>query len=550
MLDRYLWKRPRSAFWQLRVPVPKDVQKAFGRAVVTRSLREHDRERAADKALPILVGLKNRWAELRAGGATDGDAPAGRIPTHAELIAIAQDAFNQGQAVLIEKRASIAALGADTLVTELEFQEREQVKNVALFDAEALDQWIEPAERMLKTRGFALDRKSTWFKHLIRMLGDTSISSIDVTNRRARGDLTAEPASEVLAEARRLSEAAAQDQTELTFSALAETFMRQWLASASDRKQTNTEQQKRATFKLFRGFWDDRPIRGVRQRDAALFRDQLKLLHPNWARSPTARSMSWKEVVLVHGDQPRGLSDATMNRHMRTLQSLWEWAKRRGHCAGDNPFQGFHKKLRRGVNVDPYVAWLPSELATLFDPPPRRSDVLEIIIVAMFSGMRLDEIASLKWGALQTADEDGSTFVYFRIDDAKTPAGMRDVPVHPTLRWLLERTREPADARIWPGFNEEGVGKKAGADAGREFSRFKADRGFKQRNKVFHSFRKNVTRIMERAGVSENDWAQVFGHEPGFTYSVYNPDGISLRRKAEIIALIDYPGLAVPHPAQ
>ena len=54
---------------------------------------------------------------------------------------------------------------------------------------------------------------------------------------------------------------------------------------------------------------------------------------------------------------------------------------------------------------------------------------------------------------------------------------------------------------------------------------------------------------MERAGVPENEWAQVFGHERGFTYRVYNPDGIQLSRKAEIIALIAYPGVTIPHPA-
>jgi hypothetical protein len=50
---------------------------------------------------------------------------------------------------------------------------------------------------------------------------------------------------------------------------------------------------------------------------------------------------------------------------------------------------------------------------------------------------------------------------------------------------------------------------------------------------------------MERAGVLENEWAQVFGHERGFTYKRYNPDGITLERKAEIIGIIDYPGLDV-----
>lgn len=166
----------------------------------------------------------------------------------------------------------------------------------------------------------------------------------------------------------------------------------------------------------------------------------------------------------------------------------------------------------------------------------------------MFTGMRLDEIASMTWGGLRAATEGGRPITYFQIDDAKTPAGVRQVPLHAKLNWLASRERGLAAERLWPNFNEEGAGKKPGADAGRDFSTFKLSRGFRERKKSFHSFRKNVTRIMERAGVPENEWAQVFGHERGFTYSTYNPDGITLSRKAEIIALIKYPEGLVPHP--
>jgi hypothetical protein len=38
----------------------------------------------------------------------------------------------------------------------------------------------------------------------------------------------------------------------------------------------------------------------------------------------------------------------------------------------------------------------------------------------------------------------------------------------------------------------------------------------------------------------------VFGHERGFTYAVYNPDGITLAQKADIISLIEYPGIDLP----
>jgi hypothetical protein len=51
---------------------------------------------------------------------------------------------------------------------------------------------------------------------------------------------------------------------------------------------------------------------------------------------------------------------------------------------------------------------------------------------------------------------------------------------------------------------------------------------------------------MERARVRENEWAQVFGHEKGFTYGRYNEEGLTLAQKGAIIAHIAYPGLELP----
>ena len=331
---------------------------------------------------------------------------------------------------------------------------------------------------------------------------------------------------------------------ELTFTELAEDYLAWWKAQGGLKSTSNTEQQKRATFRLFASYWKDRPIRAVERKDAARFMDGLRALSPAWGRSPRSKTMDWDELRREFAGGV-GQSDATMNRHAATLQSLWQWAEVRGYCSGRNPFDGHHRKLRVGVNVKGYLAWEPDELRALFDPPPKRDDLKELMLVALFSGCRLDEIASLRGSQLR--EQGGIHFI--QVEDAKTPAGNRQVPVHPEIGWVLERARLAGpNGRLWPMFNPEGPGKKPGADAGREFSHFKQRRGFRDRRKVFHSFRKNVTRQMERAGVPENEWAQVFGHEKGFTYGRYNPDGITLERKAQIISIIEYPGLALPHP--
>lgn len=327
---------------------------------------------------------------------------------------------------------------------------------------------------------------------------------------------------------------------EPSFSELAKEYVELW-ATQGGLKESNTRQQKEATFRLFAGYHKDQPIRSVTRAGAAGFMDALRRLDPLWSRSPKARAMTWAELQKNYGGNDKGLSASTLNRHATTLQELWRWAEDRGYCEGKNPFTGLHQKIRPGKNLLGYLPWTTEELKRLFNPPPKRADITEVMVVALHTGMRLNEIASLTLGDIRKAE--GVT--YIEVKDAKTPAGNRQVPLHPRIAWLGELDGPP-DARVWPGFNPEGPGKKPGQDASKEFSRFKVARGFTERQKAFHSFRKNVTQIMERKGVPENEWAQVLGHERGFTYGRYNPEGITLARKAELIGLIEYGDIEFP----
>jgi hypothetical protein len=180
------------------------------------------------------------------------------------------------------------------------------------------------------------------------MLAEATVSAIDVENRRDRGELAAKAKSEVIKRAEQVANGSSGAAVELPFSQLVEQFMKLWNADKSGDKETNTEQQKRATFKLFGGFWNDKPIRGVTDKDAAEFRDAIKLLSPNWSRSPAARQLPWAALQASYGNHEAGLADSTMNRHMGTMQSLWDWARKRGHCEGENPFDGFYRKIRDG----------------------------------------------------------------------------------------------------------------------------------------------------------------------------------------------------------
>lgn len=324
------------------------------------------------------------------------------------------------------------------------------------------------------------------------------------------------------------------------FKELADRWLEGWKARP-DRRASNTGVQYAAAIRLFHEYWGNRPLRDVQQPDAAEFVELLKKLPAGHGRGKLA-GMTLKEAVEAHGGNGPGLSTPSIKRHLGVLKQIWAWAKPLGYCAGEDPFQVRLEKHRKR----PSLGWEPKDLRRLFAQPPLRRDIYEAFYVAMFTGLRVHEIADLTWG--QIREEQGVP--YIMVEDAKTEAGIRKVPLHSKLGWLLEKPRGADDAPVFPTFTPEGPRKSRGGDASKLFGQWKKKLGVAPRRYVFHSARKNVTGIMEEHAIPANVWARIIGHEPGFTYGTYNPTGLTLRRAKETIELIDYPEVNMPIPAE
>ena len=331
-----------------------------------------------------------------------------------------------------------------------------------------------------------------------------------------------------------------RERFEPKFDELAQRWLEAWKASP-DRRETNTGSQYAAAIRLFAEFWGKRTIREVRQHDAAEFIELLRRLPADHGRGKW-KGVPLREAVELGGDIGKGLSSASMKRHLGVLKQIWKWAKQLGYCTGENPFMVEVPKQKKR----PYLAWQTGDLQQLFGSPPRRRDIYEAFMIAMFTGFRVSEVADLTWGQVRT--EEGVPFI--QVEDAKTDAGVREVPLHSSIMWLLDKERGADADPVFPTFTPEGPGKRRGGDASKLFGAWKRRLGFTSRRHVFHSARKNVTRIMEEHGIPSNQWARIIGHEPGFTFGTYNPHGLTLAKKHEIIELIRYPDVPMRPPAE
>jgi integrase len=123
----------------------------------------------------------------------------------------------------------------------------------------------------------------------------------------------------------------------------------------------------------------------------------------------------------------------------------------------------------------------------------------------------------------------------FNIDDSKTAAGIRVVPVHPALATLVQRLMNNSkDGYLVPSDSKNKYGNRSDL-LSKAFGRLKKSLGFGPLQ-VFHSIRKTAITQLVRASVTGTLIAELVGHETGtVTYDVYS-QGASAAQKLEAIS--------------
>ena len=112
--------------------------------------------------------------------------------------------------------------------------------------------------------------------------------------------------------------------------------------------------------------------------------------------------------------------------------------------------------------------------------------------MAAHTGARIEELCSLKLEQV-LADR-------FKIEDAKTEAGWRIIPIHDDIKQLVARLKdESTDGYLISGLTFNQYQDRSNA-IGKRFGRLKTSLGYGN-DYVFHSFRKGLARQLEAHGV-------------------------------------------------
>jgi integrase len=129
--------------------------------------------------------------------------------------------------------------------------------------------------------------------------------------------------------------------------------------------------------------------------------------------------------------------------------------------------------------------------------------------------------------------ENGVLSLY--IEEGKTDASIRKIPLHSSLKPLIDQLVKNADADGFlihtSGGNKYGIRSDSISKA---FGRIKRELGYDARY-VFHSIRKTVITALQHNDIKPLVIASIVGHETGtVTFDIYS-EGASAKQKLEAI---------------
>jgi integrase len=505
----------RGAVYYFRVRIPSDLLLHFGKAELCRSLRTADHRKAR-----TLVKLEAARAEITFERMRDKGL------TKDELRKIVDDYLHSTLQECEDMRASgLLTLNSDDTEGQLlglsDFIDKCRGALSAIDVKQTRESGLKRAaiviDPILKERGLTLSKVSEEYAYLSRELLKRAIEVACVESERIQGNYRNDYDRGLLYR-REVPPEESQLLEKVPGALLSEVIKAHVNEHVTFKKWTaKTELEYSGMLDVFLELVGDRDITTITHQELLNFRDNLVKLPANHKKGKAMEGKTLQEIIEL-GLPPMSLT--TVRKYLTRISTFFKWAYTHKHTPSNEAMGITISKPKRERASSAREIYSREDLSNLFHAlqyDPHRPERFWIPIIALYSGMRLNEICQLHLEDMTEVDQ----IPCFRVNEegnkrVKTTSSLRTVPVHPVLIDLgfmqyVQKLKDRGAVRLWENLKLRRDGY--GQDFGKWYQGFNRNEITDNRKKVFHSFRHGVTDALKQAGVPESVVKEIVGHE-------------------------------------
>ncbi len=538
-------KRPGSASYYVRVTVPTDLRELYGKRQIWKSLGTASAAEARANAPAIVKAFQDEFTARRRGREiVENDVAAIAWKHYSELIENDERFRDQNltdeqlDELWREMEAEFGEydIGAyqafaeirDRIETYKKHRERSRNLLTSGDPNKILEAIAESVDEHVAAYRAVLPKTSPTYRKVAGVVARAEMQFLRNADERDQMDWSGVITDPLIKRAEKPKAAP-------TGSRIMDYYDRFLKQRASDIRP-DTIKQNRGVIQLFAEFvGEDLPVDQLRRKHVAEWRDQLYLM-PKMAKQVTdLKNLRFKEAIAANQKLGRPTLDPkTINRYLSALSPFAKWLAANDMIGTPIMVDDMFIKLdRTKPKREPFS---DEQLKVLFGSPLFRgclSDAAEhkpgnfrirdwrywLPLVALFSGMRLGEIAQLlvddvqemhgTWVMQVTADGDEDKTL-------KTVGSERIVPVHSELIALgfldhYTAQKEAGSKRLFPEIKPDSRGFMSGVPS--KFLNMYLDRiGVKTRTLAMHSFRHLFADRLRAAGYLNQEFGFILGH--------------------------------------
>ena len=232
----------------------------------------------------------------------------------------------------------------------------------------------------------------------------------------------------------------------------------------------------------------------------------------------------------------KGNSVRTIDNKISTVRSLYNFAKKQGYTRQENPAENRALLTKKQRLKGGYAIFEKEEITAFFqseffkEQKDKDPDYTTAVILGLFTGCRIGEITNIRKDQFKIS-EQGTNYLVIR--DSKTLAGIREIPIHPSVYKRIEPFIGSKTDKIFKYVERDGKG--TGNAVGKKFVRNLESAKITREKLVFHSLRKFVNNELMKNKVSLEHRCQLIGHElDNVNVSVYT-EKIGIDEMAEAV---------------